>query len=423
MEVKGRYFIKDEEVFFYLADTCWSAFTNVELDEWENYCQLRHEQGFNVIQINVLRQWDASGYRVRRDPFQVEILADGHYIYDYHQIHKAYFDRAEQMLEIMQKYQLTPALVLLWTNYVPDTWTQPMIMNNLFDQQCLSSYVEYVVKKFKAYHPIYLISGDTNFPTEKTISYYQIVLDTVKKVDAQALISFHIQGRLDSVPEQFLKQMDFFCYQSGHNKNYQHVAYTIAQNLRQKGLMKPIINAEPCYEQISYSHSCHEFGRFSREDIRKIAWQSILSGASAGITYGAHGIWSWHHQGESFGVRAGEGFDVPYDVNQALTFQGAYDYAFLKQLVLKYQIYLSNPVDIELMNTPYIRICQKDKDYFIYLPYNTQLNISPLNIDLSRYSITAIDLEKQTSEMLLYQDSYINMHSGQRDALYILSYQ
>lgn len=423
MEVKGQYLMKDGEVFFYLADTCWSAFTHIELDEWEKYCRLRHEQGFNVIQINVLRQWDASGYYVRRDPFQAKILKDGHYIYDYHHINEDYFDRAVFMLEIMQKYQLTPALVLLWANYVPDTWTQPMIMNNLFDQECLPAYVEYVVKRFQAYHPIYLISGDTNFPTQQTIDYYQIVLDTVKKFDPQALISFHIQGRLDCVPDQFLKQMDFFCYQSGHNKNYQQVAYTIPQNLRQKGIKKPIINAEPCYEQISYSRSCHEFGRFSREDIRKIAWQSILSGANAGITYGAHGIWSWHHRGETFGVRAGEGFDVPYDVSQALIFQGANDYAFLKQLVLKYQIYCSQHVDIQLMDTPYIRIAKKDNDYFIYLPCNTQLDISPLNLDLSQYTITAIDLEKQTSEILSFQNSCIYMHSGQRDALYILSYQ
>lgn len=423
MEVKGQYLMKDGEVFFYLADTCWSAFTHIELDEWENYCRLRHEQGFNVIQINVLRQWDASGYYVRRDPFQVKILKDGHYIYDYHHINEDYFDRAVLMLEIMQKYQLTPALVLLWANYVPDTWTRPMIMNNLFDQECLPVYVEYVVKRFQAYHPIYLISGDTNFPTQQPIDYYQIVLDTVKKFDSQALISFHIQGRLDCVPDQFLKQMDFFCYQSGHNKNYQQVAYTIPQNLRQKGIKMPIINAEPCYEQISYSRSCHEFGRFTREDIRKIAWQSILSGANAGITYGAHGIWSWHHKGETFGVRAGEGFDVPYDVSQALTFQGANDYAYLKQIVLKYQIYCSQPVDIQLMDTPYIRIAKKDNDYFIYLPCNTQLDISPLNLDLSQYTITAIDLEKQTSEILSFQNSCIYMHSGQRDALYILSYQ
>jgi hypothetical protein len=31
------YFLKDGERFFYLADTCWSAFTNASLDEWRRY--------------------------------------------------------------------------------------------------------------------------------------------------------------------------------------------------------------------------------------------------------------------------------------------------------------------------------------------------------------------------------------------------
>lgn len=421
MEVKDQYLMKNGEVFFYLADTCWSAFTNIELDEWESYCQFRQKQGYNAIQINVLRQWDASHISIRRDPFEVTLLDDGHYIYDYQNIHEDYFDRAEKMLEIMRKYHLTPALVLLWANYVPDTWTNPMITNNLFNKAYLINYVKYVVKRFQKYEPIYFVSGDTDFPTLQAIEYYQIVLDTLKTYDKESLVSFHIKGRLDEIPEQFLKRIDFFSYQSGHNKNYQNTAFTIPQKLRQKGIKMPIINTEPCYEQISYSHSCHEFGRFSREDIRKIAWQSILSGANAGITYGAHGIWSWHHKGENFGVHTGEGFDVPFDVITALTFQGAYDYAFLKQLVLKYQIYLSHPVNIELMHTPLIRISQKDNDYFIYLPCNTELDVSCLNLNLSQYTITAIDLEKQTSETLKHHNQVIEMHSGQKDALYILS--
>ena len=183
-------------------------------------------------------------------------------------------------------------------------------MNNLFNKAYLINYVKYVVKRFQKYEPIYFVSGDTDFPTLQAIEYYQIVLDTLKKYDKESLVSFHIKGRLDEIPEQFLKRIDFFSYQSGHNKNYQNTAFTIPQKLRQKGIKLPIINTEPCYEQISYSHSCHEFGRFSREDIRKIAWQSILSGANARITYGAHGIWSWHHKGENFGVHTGEGFDV-----------------------------------------------------------------------------------------------------------------
>ncbi len=45
-------FCRDKNPFFYLADTIWSAFTNITGDEWIYYLKRRKEQGFNVLQIN-----------------------------------------------------------------------------------------------------------------------------------------------------------------------------------------------------------------------------------------------------------------------------------------------------------------------------------------------------------------------------------
>nr|WP_309295406.1 DUF4038 domain-containing protein [Faecalibacterium gallinarum] len=42
-----------------MADTCWSAFTNIGSEEWVFYLKRRREQGFRVLQINILPQWDA----------------------------------------------------------------------------------------------------------------------------------------------------------------------------------------------------------------------------------------------------------------------------------------------------------------------------------------------------------------------------
>ena len=57
-----RSFERDGRPFFYLADTIWSAFTNVSLEEWEYYLTQRKYQGFNTLQINTLPQWDRSKY-------------------------------------------------------------------------------------------------------------------------------------------------------------------------------------------------------------------------------------------------------------------------------------------------------------------------------------------------------------------------
>ena len=56
----GGFATANGKPFFWLADTCWSAFTNISDDDWQEYLDLRARQGFNVLQINALPQWDLS---------------------------------------------------------------------------------------------------------------------------------------------------------------------------------------------------------------------------------------------------------------------------------------------------------------------------------------------------------------------------
>ncbi|MFU1845116.1 DUF4038 domain-containing protein, partial [Enterococcus faecium] len=53
-----RTLLRDGQHFFYLADTCWSAFTSIQENDWITYLDKRKEQGFNTLQINLLPQWD-----------------------------------------------------------------------------------------------------------------------------------------------------------------------------------------------------------------------------------------------------------------------------------------------------------------------------------------------------------------------------
>ena len=58
-------------------------------------------------------------------------------------------------------------------------------------------------------------------------------------------------------------------------------------------------------------YSRKKYGRVEARDIRKAAWSSLLSGACAGVTYGAHGIWNWKKTGCLANPILGEGFDEP----------------------------------------------------------------------------------------------------------------
>ncbi|MFR3924238.1 MAG: DUF4038 domain-containing protein [Collinsella sp.] len=65
-----------------------------------------------------------------------------------------------------------------------------------------------------------------------------------------------------------------------------------------------MVNSEPCYEQMGASRNV--YWRFTAQDCRASVWSSILAGASAGVTYGAHGVWNWQTS-KSQGLGAGRG--------------------------------------------------------------------------------------------------------------------
>ncbi|MDN2452168.1 DUF4038 domain-containing protein [Lactobacillus sp. UCMA15818] len=420
LSIKQDQFYENDKPFFYLADTCWSAFTNITLDEWQYYLDYRANQGFNVIQINILSQWDASAAPFELLPFPITHNKN-RYSFDYSRLNPEYFDRAEKMLQMVREHNMVPALVLLWSNYVPGTWANDIAINNHFVYGELENYVSFVTEKFKRFNPVYFVSGDTDFSTAKTISYYEKVLQVAKRHDPDALYSFHIKGRLAEIPEQFLSGIDFFSYQSGHNLTGQKTAYTIPLELRKKGFTRPIINTEPCYEQISYSRNI--YGRYSARDVRQASWSSVLSGAGAGITYGAHGIWSWHRSGYKFGIVEGEGFDIPFDWRDALHFDGANDITYLKTIISSLFTNGIDPVDISLKGEMSIRVGVdiKKKRYIIYLPTNTVIDVAKLGLKKENSHAQVFYLDEKTVHPLEYSDKTIlRMSHAEADSVIVL---
>ena len=92
LTVENNILMKNGKPFFYLADTCWSAFTNITDNDWDYYLDYRKSQGFNTLQINILPQWDASATDLCYEPFEV---IDGKY--NYKKINLSYFEHADKM--------------------------------------------------------------------------------------------------------------------------------------------------------------------------------------------------------------------------------------------------------------------------------------------------------------------------------------
>lgn len=381
----NEYFVRAGKPFFYLADTVWSAFTNISFEEREEFLNYRKMQGFNVLQIDILPQWDRSqSDHDTLEPFHTTKSG----FWDFTAPNEAYFKKAQQMAAMAAQKGFIPAFVVLWCNYVEGTWGAERLPGNQIPLEMIRPYVQYVARIFAEYQPIFLISGDTDFKTQTTRTCYLTALKAMKEVCPAALTTFHLNPPTD-LPEELIEaaELDFYMYQSGHSIEEQANAYVLARRFAAKTVKRPVINGEPCYEGHGFGH---QYGRFSAFHVRKAVWQSLLSGAKSGFTYGAHGVWSWHEPGKAFPGLAFSG--EPYSWKTALHFEGAWDAGFIKWIFETYRLFDIEPDHVLLSSdTPEIRVAaspNKEK-VVVYLPFNAEVE---LQCDFSSYQWAAFDL-------------------------------
>lgn len=386
--VSGRHLERDGKPFFWLADTIWTAFTNPTDEEWLAYLDKRAAQGFNVLQINALPQWDRCGAPFDRFPY----ASDDHgKTFDFTRPVPEFWEHARWQLSEAVRRGFTPAIVVEWCNFVPNTWASNMVSDNVIPDELVEPVVRRICESYNDFDPIYIISGDTDFDHDEPVARYTMVTDLVEKYAPGALKCYHIKGRYDGLPESLAERADIYLYQSGHNITAQDGAYGLARSFAARPIARPIVNSEPCYEQMGYSHMV--YGRFRRQDIRRALWLSLLGGASAGITYGAHGVWNWQNPKIEAPLAMGEGFlqALPHEV--ALNLPGANDFGFAKRLVESLglfeldpaqQILASHADDVYASRTPDGSVT------LVYVPSNADLRIKG-----KCGRVTAIDLACQ----------------------------
>lgn len=195
--------------------------------------------------------------------------------------------------------------------------------------------------------------------------------------------------------------------------------YSLSEEMQRKYPGKPLINAEPCYEEMGYSGNM--YGRWRRADVRRAAYVSVLSGACAGVTYGAAGIYSWHKVKKGFAMQLGEGFDMPKSWEEAMAFEGAWDYGYLKMLIEALGVTALLPKQELLVNkTTDIRAAACVEGLLVYVPFNTTIR---LKADLTGWDIRVLGLKERfvTAAGYSVKDGItaVEMHPFTEDALII----
>lgn len=258
LTVNGRQdgFLCEGKPFFWFADTCWSAFTSITEDDWDYYLTRRAEQGMNVLQINTLPQWDRCCPDLGIWPYASE---DGVH-FDWSCPNQAYWDRAAAMCRAAVEHGIRPALVLMWCNYVPGTWGAKIAEHcgaEVMPREEVRAHVARVVENLGEFDPVYVVTGDTDFADDEAIAYYEDALDEVVKRAPEALRTMHINRGNRTIPPQYLDRLDFYMFQPGHNYEGQPEAWRLPQDFIANYPKKPMVNSEPCYEQMGASRNVY----------------------------------------------------------------------------------------------------------------------------------------------------------------------
>ncbi len=385
LSADGHYLTKYGKPFFYLADTCWSGFTNPTLDEWEYYLGVRRSQGFTALQINIMPQGDRSE-NTWDNPEPFETHSNGNH--DFDRPNATYFERAATMTERAVAFGFTPALVLLWGDLVPGTWINRNYNSHTMRLDQVAPYAELVTRYFGRFDPVWIVSGDTNLP-EETKPWFKTARDTLKRLRPDLPCMFHM-GADQPLPDDW---PDIYTIYSGHGRDGQEGAYKQAERRLAKPVKRPVINAEPCYEALGHGGG---YGRFSGFEVRRAIWWGLMSGAKAGSAYGAHGVWSWHRTGTPFCAQ--QHWGEPLDWRAALTLPGTADMGFIRELFEHFRLFELDPAQQLLANMPeQVRLmATADRSRFAaYVPYARDLAVS---LDLSAYNVTLVNLSERRFE-------------------------
>ena len=328
-----RHFTKDGKLFFWIGDTVWSAFTNPTIEEWQEYLSYRKRQGFNVLQINTLPQWDRCTpdqgiypYPVREDG-SMDHGAD---------VDQRYTEHVLEISRMAVKEGFQLALVVDWANFIPGTWLTKMFPTHAWPLAAIEKHVCWVTATFAEFQPVYIVSGDTDYRTDEPIVYYRRTIELLKQRDPSALLTMHMTAGNTDIPDGLADMLDFYMYQSGHFANMTDTLETIPKAFRDKYPLKPLLNGEPCYEnmpKMTGNRDVPPTEFFNGEEVYEASRRSILAGADAGITYGANGLWNWNRNSSDAESQAGSMYAKPIHWHEAMCLPGAGKIASLKELI------------------------------------------------------------------------------------------
>lgn len=393
-----RYFIKNLKPFVWMGDTAWELFHRLNREEACKYLKIRAKQGFNVIQAVVLAEND--GLKTPNVYGEVPFLD-----LSPDKPNEKYFEHVDFIVNKAEELDLQIAMLPTWGDKIDSII--PGAGPVVFNTKNAENFGEFLGKRYQDKPVIWILGGDRFIDNLEVLEIWRAMARGIRKGDqGNHLISFHPRGGNSSANWLHHEDwLDFNMYQSGHGKPFIEV-YEYAQSNYVLSPIKPVLDAEPAYEDIPISFweftnwegpivvpehvldkhglikekAYFEKGYFIDYDIRVLAYWNFLSGV-CGFTYGNNAVWQMFKKGMPISV------PCLYDWYDSLNRPGANQMIHVKKLFETYSILKLIPDQSIIFGTNYrddmhIRAARANDNSFalVYLSQGQSVSILLKNL-------------------------------------------
>lgn len=275
--------------FFLLGDTGWLLPERLNRDEAPYYLQKCREAGFNTVLVQVMNATPTYNiYGQQSLPYGWDLSkADPEGTY-------SYWDHMDYIIKTAEANGIYIGMVAIWGSQVKG--------GNINESQA-RAYGEFLANRYKrSPNIIWIMGGDIQGDIHPEV--WQAMATAIKAIDHSHLMTYHPRGRYTSA-KWWSKAgwIDFHTFQSGHRKYGQRMGnkdYPIPDGTEEDNWMyvdstwaykpmKPVLDAEPSYEDIPKGLHDPSEGRWQDCDVRRYAYWSVFAG-SCGHTYGHNAI-------------------------------------------------------------------------------------------------------------------------------------
>jgi len=305
--------------FFWLGDTGWLLLSRLNREQTDQYLEDRHKKGFDLIQVMLVHGLTDTDVYGDSALINKNLATPG----------KAYWQHLDYVVDKAAEKGIYLALVPVWGGVVKAAKTTPAQAK---------AYATFLAARYKDKPNIVWMNGGDIKGTDYE-AVWNTIGATLRAEDPNHLITFHPRGRASS-SFWFEQQpwLDFNSVQSGHRSYEQDTAHDDPRygedNWRyieadyKKTPTRPVLDAEPSYEQIP--HGLHDTTqpRWTAADVRRYAYWSVFAGA-CGFTYGDNSVMQMLRptdKGSAYGAH------TPW--SKAIDDPGAGQMQYLKKLML-----------------------------------------------------------------------------------------